>query len=364
MSGKDTLESTSALARATLTFMESQKIAATPKNFWIWYEYHRGTHLELVRSLNVVISNKRVFDDALAAEIYDQFFTLGRQDNAIRETNGHVQQTLSQMLEWLSEAEKDTKSYGATLESVSSELASAPGSAGLATMLRRAIVETQAMLERNSTLETHLQSSSQRITELNQNLEEVRREAMTDVLTGIANRKYFDERLKECAREAMEAGHSLCLLFADIDHFKRFNDTWGHQFGDQVLKLVARTLTEGVKGRDTAARYGGEEFAIILPRTSIKDALVVAEHIRRDVASRSLVRRSTGESVGTITLSLGVSRFEPGEPLSDFVERADAALYKAKRDGRNRVVDETALAKPDPKRRADEAATAAAADRA
>jgi diguanylate cyclase len=342
--------------------METQEIPATPKNFWIWFEYYKGQHLELVRSLDVMISNKRAFDEALTEEIYDQFFTLGRQDNAVRETSGHVQETLTQMLDWLGDAEKGTKSYGATLESFSSELAVTPENAGLAKMLRRAVSETKSMIERNSTLESRLQSSSQRINELNQHLEDVRREAMTDVLTGIANRKYFDERLRECTKEAMEAGDDVCLLFADIDHFKRFNDTWGHQFGDQVLKLVARTLTEGVKGRDTAARYGGEEFAIILPRTNLKDATVVAEHIRRDVASRSLVRKSTGESVGTITLSLGVSRFEPGEPLTEFVERADAALYKAKRDGRNRVVAETALAKAEPAKQA--AQPAAAADRA
>jgi len=356
MSDADNPDSANEFARKAMALMDGRKIPATPKNFWIWFEYCRGRHLELVRSLDVVLSNNRDFDEALTEEIYDQFFTLGKQDNAVRETTGQVQQTLSQMLAWIDDAEKGTQSYGATLASFSSELAGAPDSTSLTKMLRRAMSETQVMIERNSTLETRLQSSSQRITELNKHLEDVRREVMTDVLTGIANRKYFDERLKECARDAMEAGENLCLLFADIDHFKRFNDTWGHQFGDQVLKLVARSLTEGVKGRDTAARYGGEEFAIILPRTSLKDASVVAEHIRRDVASRSLVRRSTGESVGTITLSLGVSCFRPGEPLAEFVERADAALYKAKRAGRNRVVPETALSEAEPAKPAAQAA--------
>jgi diguanylate cyclase len=323
--------------------MQVQKIPASPQNFSIWYEYHSGRYLELVRSLDVLLSNKRIFTKELNDEVYEQFFTAARQDRAVRETSERVQETLSQVLSWLGEAETGTKSYGAALQSLSGELASESPAKNLTGLIRKVMSETQAMAERNSALEGRLNSSSQQIADLTQNLEDVRREAMTDVLTGIANRKYFDERLKECARDAMEQGEDLCLLIADIDHFKRFNDTWGHQFGDQVLKVVARALTEGVKGRDTAARYGGEEFAIILPRTTLKAALVVAEQIRKDVAGRRLVKRSTGEEVGQITLSLGVSRFELGEPLNDFVHRADEALYLAKRSGRNRALSEADL---------------------
>jgi diguanylate cyclase len=171
----------------------------------------------------------------------------------------------------------------------------------------------------------------------------VRREAVTDALTGIGNRKFFEERMREGAREAMETGEPLALLFMDIDHFKRFNDTFGHQLGDQVLRLVAKTLVESVKGRDTTARYGGEEFAIMLPQTRLVDALRLAEQIRNTMMRRKIVSKNSGEDFGTITLSIGVSAYRPGEALGDMVRRADAALYYAKRNGRNRVASETDL---------------------
>jgi diguanylate cyclase len=139
---------------------------------------------------------------------------------------------------------------------------------------------------------------------------------------------------------AMEVGENLCLVMIDIDHFKRFNDTYGHPMGDQVLRLVARVIADNVKGRDTPARYGGEEFAVILPNTSLADAATVAEQLRRAVSKRRVTRRDTMQDLGSVTMSLGVSQFRPGEQLQHFIDRADAALYQAKRAGRDRVLSE------------------------
>ncbi|CAO3400004.1 Putative diguanylate cyclase (GGDEF domain) [Azospirillum palustre] len=132
----------------------------------------------------------------------------------------------------------------------------------------------------------------------------------------------------------------LSLLMVDIDHFKSFNDTHGHLVGDHVLKLVARMLTECIKGRDTATRYGGEEFAIILPRTSLENATRLAEQVRVFVGGRQIVNKARNANYGTVALSVGVAQFRPGEPALTLVRRADQALYAAKRSGRNRVTAE------------------------
>lgn len=161
---------------------------------------------------------------------------------------------------------------------------------------------------------------------------------MQDPLTGILNRKYFDIKLAEETALAMTVGQDLCLIMSDIDHFKQFNDTFGHQVGDEVLKVTTRVLTNGIKGRDTAARYGGEEFCVILPRTGLADAVTAAEGIRQALAQKELKARNNGKTFGTITLSPGVAQYIHGEPIADLIERADAALYDAKRDGRNRTV--------------------------
>jgi diguanylate cyclase len=144
-------------------------------------------------------------------------------------------------------------------------------------------------------------------------------------------------------REVAEESGPLCVLIGDVDHFKKFNDTWGHATGDQVLRLVAQCFKSNTKGRDTAARYGGEEFVVALPHTSLANAVTVAEHIRAAVESKKIVKRSTGETLGSITLSIGVAQYVADEPIGDTLARADACLYVAKRSGRNRVIAQDAL---------------------
>ena len=136
----------------------------------------------------------------------------------------------------------------------------------------------------------------------------------------------------------------MTLLMVDIDHFKRFNDTHGHLVGDHVLKLVAKVLTEGVKGRDTVARYGGEEFSVILPHTALANALKVAEQLRASVGSRQIINRTRNANYGSVTLSVGAAEYRPGEDLLALMRRADDALYTAKRGGRNRVCAEGTVA--------------------
>src|SRR5262249_8845478 len=188
---------------------------------------------------------------------------------------------------------------------------------------------------------------------LQENLEAVRTESLTDPLTSLANRKYFDQVLTRVMSEASARGEPLSLMMTDIDHFKKFNDTFGHLTGDQVLRLVAQAMKQNVKGQETAAGYGGEEFAVILPGTTLRQALTVAENVRRAVMTKELMKRSTGEHLGRITVSIGVAFYRRSETAQSFIERADACLYAAKRSGRNRTICET-----DPEVSSDAAAVA------
>jgi len=157
-------------------------------------------------------------------------------------------------------------------------------------------------------------------------------------LNGIANRKAFDEVLLSAVAEASQNGTDMCRAMADIDFLKKLNDSFGQQHGNQLLRLVGRCLSNNVKGQDTPARYGGEEFAMILPSTALADAIKLSNHIRETVKSRELVKKSTGENLGRVTMSLGVAQFEMGDTPATMIARADAALYEAKEQGRNRVV--------------------------
>ena len=189
-------------------------------------------------------------------------------------------------------------------------------------------------------LEERLSASKEEINQLQENLEVVRNESLTDPLTSLANRKYFDEALVKAIATASGKGEPLSLLMTDIDHFKRFNDTYGHLTGDQVLRLVAMSVRQNVKGQDIAARYGGEEFVVVLPNTVLQSASTLADHIRCAVMNKELKKRSSGENLGRITISVGVAALRPGDTPQALIERADNCLYAAKRSGRNRVISE------------------------
>ncbi len=347
MAQADDFTQAKGFSEAAQAGMLAHQVPATPENYAVWYAYATGLLPELNRTIDILISNQQEFTQALNAELYSRFCDTGRHFNLLNETGGRLQYAVDQVMRYIKSATGDANAFGKTLDRYSSDIGGAPGDEDMRALVTGLILETQRMAERNRSLEDRLSASSGEIAELRQNLEVVRREALTDALTSIPNRKFFESRLREAARDAIESGEPLSLLIADIDRFKQFNDTYGHPLGDQVLRLVARTLTDSVKGRDTPARYGGEEFAIILPQTRLKDAVGLANQIRNTIMRRRIVRKNTGDDFGTITLSIGVSCYRPGEPLLQTVRRADDALYQAKRAGRNRVVAEDALAAAD-----------------
>ena len=144
-------------------------------------------------------------------------------------------------------------------------------------------------------------------------------------------------------KEAAVEGADLCLLLCNVDHFKRVNDAWGHLVGDHVLRWIANTLRLNLGPDVLAARYGGEEFALIMPATDLAEARLAANSAREGIRAKRLTRRSTGESIGNVTMSIGVGRYRPNEDPDDFIGRADACLYASKRLAPDRITSEAEL---------------------
>jgi diguanylate cyclase len=199
------------------------------------------------------------------------------------------------------------------------------------------------MRESTSALKSHFDAKTREIQTLQQELDRARKRALTDTLTGLANREALYGALESAVHDAEQDDTELCLLVLDIDHFKRVNDTHGHLVGDRVIRFVASTLKRLVKGKDTAARFGGEEFAVVLPDTPVGGAMALAENIRRAIADARLVRSDTREPLNQITVSVGVGSYRRGEDINSLFDRTDQALYAAKSGGRNRVVNESAV---------------------
>jgi diguanylate cyclase len=232
-------------------------------------------------------------------------------------------------------------SYNESLADMSSKLGNTKDRDGVRAIIESLVQTANEMQNNNNKLEARLNASRQEISQLQQNLETVRNESLTDPLTGLSNRKHFDNAIAKALGEAIERNEPMSLIMTDIDHFKSFNDTWGHLTGDQVLRLVAMSMKQNVKGQDIAARYGGEEFAVVLPNTVLRSALTVGDHIRRAVMSKELMKRSTGQNLGRVTVSVGIATVRNGDTAQTLIARADGCLYAAKRNGRNRVICET-----------------------
>lgn len=345
MTYHDSFEQSSQYARQALELMAAYKVPTTPCNFTVWYAHISERNPDLSRMISILLDNDQEFTDDVNADLYLKFFGQeGEIDSTIlHEAAQSIEDELQRITTYMGEAGDGTAAYGKSLASAQSDFSSAREADGLKAAISKILNDTHKMEQVNQTLENKLASSTQEIGRLQDDLEDMRKEALTDALTGIANRKMFDMELRRHAADAMEKGESLSLLMVDIDHFKKFNDTFGHQTGDEVLKLLGHTLTKSVKGDDVSARYGGEEFAVILPRTTLEGAKHVAEGIRTRISQRKLVNRTTNQDLGRITVSVGAGLFIFGESLSDFIKRTDQALYKAKATGRDRVVGQDDL---------------------
>mgnify|MGYP003108996952 FL=1 len=324
------------LAKKTMALMQERGIRQTPPNYAIWYEYIQESNPNLTRAVNEALAKNGKFTEKIGAELYDRFFTREQESKAVEETSRLVQQSMDSMMGDLTRTNNDISSYGEQLHDFATRAEGLNG-IELQAVIDQIITQTHSVSDNTRSLQNGLESASREIADLKRRLQFVQKEAYTDSLTGIANRKSFDEHLAKMIGQTKESGATLCLIIADIDHFKQFNDTHGHTFGDQVIKLVAATLSKGIDHRAMAARYGGEEFGIILPETPISDAVNLANDLRMAISAKKLVKRSTKTEVGKITMSFGVTSYARPEDAIGMINRADKALYEAKKTGRNCV---------------------------
>jgi diguanylate cyclase len=335
-------DSANACAKTALALMAERNVTPSPENFELFYTFAAGENPAASRIVGDMIAADKPFTPAVLADLRARFFSGTNTHDVAEHISGNVLGAMQTAIGSLQAAGRDTVAYGKTLSAASGELVGDQSPEEMRKLVDGLLAATSAMESRTKELEGELQRSSREVTDLKTKLDSVRKESLTDPLTGIANRKALDTELTQAIDQARENGEPLSVLMCDIDHFKNFNDTWGHQTGDQVLRLVAHCLSENVKGRDTAARYGGEEFAVILRQTSLESAVKLANQIRSNVESKKLMKKSTGDILGTITISGGIAELAPDDAAATLIQRADECLYAAKNSGRNCIVAENA----------------------
>lgn len=327
------------ITRKAIDLMERHNIWPTPLNYELWSHFVADPDGALAKELSRLISTGEPMTETVSEELAAAYLAKARLNEQIRDAGDQLTKELAAVAKAIQTAQQSTAAYGQTLNSASEGLGAATDAAAIKKMVETLTTATERVQKQNHSLEQRLSDSTTEVARLREHLEQVRRDATTDGLTNLANRKAFDDELARACADADEQGGALTLAVLDIDHFKSFNDTWGHQTGDQVIRFVASVIGRIGATPRFAARYGGEEFAMIFPGEDAAIVEACLEEIRDEVASRMLKRRSTNEDLGAITLSAGLAQRKPGETGTCTMERADAALYISKRAGRNRVTN-------------------------
>ncbi len=270
-----------------------------------------------------------------------------KSNEALAALMGKIEGSIDEFSQTASGARAAATDYNSALQRHVDDL---EGSGQSDAVISELAAMTRAMMERTRAVESELASSEQRAVALQATLEETRRIADQDHLTGLPNRRAFDQMLERESREAKLAGESLCVAFCDVDHFKRVNDTHGHPAGDRVLKFVSEYLNKISNSKCFVARHGGEEFAVLWRGHTVDQAWKKLDHAREEIAERRLVNRANDTPFGRITFSGGIADVFAYPDKSAALKAADEALYAAKQSGRNRIL--RAGEEPDPQQEA------------
>jgi len=316
--------------------MAQHGVPPMPDNFSVWFYYVMGGSLTLKKTIDVLIANRRNFDSAINHDLYATY--VNPHTSSSHDFPEQLRSVITSAQQFLATAISENCVQMNHLDEVQSECQTGSDPRPI---IEKLLNELSSATTRSTALEANFLKSTEDLDQIKDSLKQAEQHSNTDALTGLANRRALDAFLRSAQITAMEAGTPLSILMIDIDHFKKFNDTYGHQVGDQVLRLVGKVLQESVREHDMAARYGGEELMAILPDALLDICADVAERIRHRVSDARLTRRATGEEISSVTISIGVAQFRMGETADGMIERCDKALYRAKRIGRNCTVKET-----------------------
>ena len=332
-----------ALAQRAQELMRDYGPSATPRAYAVWYTYVSGEQPLLNDAVKRLITQNRALTEDDTTELHEQYLGGERLIAAAGETSTTLLSEIEGIVEILNLSVGSATQYGESLRVFSEDLSRSTltGETRLHDIVATLVAATREVATNNRVLEARMRESRSEIETLREKLEETRIQSLTDALTGLSNRKHFEEMLGKAIDVSAHQRVPSSLIVLDIDFFKRFNDLYGHLTGDQVLRLVGIVMREAVDKNATLARFGGEEFSVVLPGKDRAAARAIAEKIRLGVMGRELIKRSSGESLGKVTVSVGLATYRAGDTAISMLERADLCMFAAKRAGRNRTVDDS-----------------------
>jgi diguanylate cyclase len=333
---QESTEQSAELLRLILPRIAKNSGIYSPTSYTLWYEYLAGINPRLKEALDIRLQRPEPISGDETVRLFTRHIAAREIESAerLQAEFGALLQRLGSLAD---SAGNEAADYSRSLGEISAQLDDTIDTEGVRSVIASLAKRTMAAQSSADEMRHQIEDSRREVGALKDQLEKVQGEALTDPLTSLRNRRGFERATATLLAGRPEGLAGCALIMADIDHFKRVNDTYGHLLGDQVIRAIAQILHSNIKGRDIAARLGGEEFAILLPDTDLKAAMTLAEQIRSAVGRGRLRRTGSSEFIDQVTISLGTACGMAHEAVESLLDRADQALYQAKQSGRNRV---------------------------
>ena len=329
---------------AVLELLERAQVPPLPAFYKLLYDYVAGVQGLFASRVGDILAEGERGGGAVRAQLYAEFVEPYENTEALDHAIERITERLRTLDLLIGESTRASQAQSASLKHASAQFADKHVDEKLLRdWVGRLQATNQGMRRANAALAMELDAAKVELETTHIEIQQSKASMARDPLTGLANRAGLDAALSRILDEHAQDGNLACAV-VDIDHFKSLNDRYGHQVGDEVLRVVSRALLISVRQADLVGRPGGDEFLVIFPDTDLPTAQVVADRIRTAIVESDL-RAVLGSGVlGGISASIGVASFQPGDTITRLVERADRCLYAAKRSGRNRVAAETELA--------------------
>lgn len=326
-----------ALAAKVVELAEKYRTPLVPAAYEVWFSFVEGTNQAVVRRVKEIIESGSAIGPYEIEQIRGECRGADAQEQ-MKTANATLDREMDDILHLIQGHLTSSEDFSGSLDKEARGLSDDASPAKIRQTIEFLLAENRKMRAETNKLTENLERSKDQIQNLRSSLEQSRKNELLDPLTNIPNRRQLEAFLAEHMENARAKNTPLSLVMADIDHFKRVNDHFGHLIGDEVLKYFAHLLAKHVRGSDLTARYGGEEFAMVLLNTTADTAAMIVERIRTEMEKAKLMVTESNKPLGTITASFGIAEYCVGDDWDSLVKRADTNLYAAKNSGRNRII--------------------------
>lgn len=324
-------------SQQALDYLKQYNISPEPRCYEIFFQYCSNENPEVTKAIDDYLAKGNIPDKEYILKLHSILLSYDNIARTVDSVSVMLNDQIVGMTDSIAGTDAELSSFSDLLVGVSDDIDTGVFTSDLASKLSMAVEKVNSKIK---DLESDLDNSQIEIKKLQNYLDTVRQESNIDPLTGLFTRKRYDQGLSQSVRSAIETEEEMCIAFFEVDYYDSFRNKWGQTTAEQILRFIGSALKENTKGRDISARYSATVFALVLPKTGLEGAKILADHIRNTVERKRIVKKTTGEFLGRVTLSVGIARYNKGESIGFFSARCDRALLAARSNGRNCTVTE------------------------